>query len=216
MDVRVALNNNTEIDIEIQLAELKIWADRSLFYLSKMYTEQIEQGQGYDVLKKCVSISILNFDLFKGETEFYSRFHIMEDTRHILYTDKMEFHVIELPKLPTELKENASDILLWAKFINAEKKEEFDMLATKNPYIKSAYEQLQVISQDKQKRLEYETREKAIRDHNQLMFEARKQGQIDLIINCLKKGKTCEQLSEFLEIPLEEIKQIQDRYIFSK
>ena len=216
LDVRVSLNNNTEIDIEIQLAELKIWADRSLFYLSKMYTEQIEQGQGYDVLKKCVSISILNFDLFKGETEFYSRFHIIEDTRHILYTDKMEFHVIELPKLPTELKENASDILLWAKFINAEKKEEFDMLATKNPYIKSAYEQLQVISQDKQKRLEYETREKAIRDHNQLMFEARKQGQIDLIINCLKKGKTCEQVSEFLEIPLEEIKQIQESLDFTK
>ena len=86
----------------------------------------------------------------------------------------MEFHVIELP---TKLKENASDILLCAKFINAEKKEEFDMLATKNPYIKSAYEQLQVISQDKQKRLEYETREKAIRDYNQLMYEAEQHGE---------------------------------------
>ena len=110
LDVRVSLNNNTEIDIEIQLAELKIWANRSLFYLSKMYTDQIEQGQDYDVLKKCVSISILDFDLFRGETEFYSRFHIMEDTRHILYTDKMEFHVLELPKLPEELKEDSSDI----------------------------------------------------------------------------------------------------------
>ncbi len=224
LDVRILLNDNTEIDIEIQLAELKIWADRSLFYLSKMYTDQIEQGQGYDVLKKCVSISILNFDLFKGEMEFYSRFHITEDTRHFLYTDKMEFHVIELPKLPKELKEDSSDILLWAKFINAEKKEEFDVLASKNPYIDSAYHQLQIISQDKQKRLEYETREKAIRDHNQLMKEAElrgiqqgiQQGQMDLIISCLKKGKTCEQVSEFLEIPLEDIKQIQEKFYFTK
>ncbi len=220
LDVRVSLNNNTEIDIEIQLSELKVWADRSLFYLSKMYTEQIEQGQGYDVLKKCVSISILNFDLFKGETEFYSRFHIIEDTRHILYTDKMEFHVIELPKLPEELKEDSSDILLWAKFINAEKKEEFDMLATKNTYIESAYQQLQIISQDKQKRLEYETREKAIRDHNQLMKEAKKdgiqEGQTILIMNCLKKGKTCEQIAEFLEIPFEDVKQIQKNLHLTK
>ena len=220
LDVRVSLNNNTEIDIEIQLSELKVWADRSLFYLSKMYTEQIEQGQGYDVLKKCVSISILNFDLFKEETEFYSRFHIIEDTRHILYTDKMEFHVIELPKLPEELKEDSSDILLWAKFINAEKKEEFDMLATKNTYIESAYQQLQIISQDKQKRLEYETREKAIRDHNQLMKEARKdgiqEGQTILIMNCLKKGKTCEQIAEFLEIPFEDVKQIQKNLHLTK
>ena len=65
-----------------------------------------------------------------------------EDKRNTIYTDKMEFHVVELPKLPKELQEDRDDILLWAKFINAEKKEELDMLATKNPYIQSAYEQL--------------------------------------------------------------------------
>ena len=72
LDVRVSLNNNMEIDIEIQLSELRVWADRSLFYLSKMYAEQIKPGQTYDVFKKCVGISILNFDLFPKETEFYS------------------------------------------------------------------------------------------------------------------------------------------------
>ena len=50
------------------------------------------------------------------------------------------------------------------------------MLAQKNPYIESAYEHLQIISQDKEKRLAYEAREKAIRDHNQLMREAIEQG----------------------------------------
>ena len=65
-------------------------------------------------------------------------------------------------------------------------------------------------------KLEYETREKAIRDHNQLMKEARKQGQVDLIINCLKKGKTCEQRAEFLEIPFEDVKQIQKNLHLTK
>ena len=142
-----------------------------------MYVEQIEEGQQYDVFKRCVSISILDFTLFHDTDEFYSCFHLREDTRHTLYTDKMEFHVLELSKLPKELKEDTSDILLWAKFISAEREEEFDMLAIKNPYIKSAYEQLQVISQDKQKRLEYEAREKAIRDHNQMMYEAEQRGE---------------------------------------
>ena len=118
--------------------------------------EQIEAGDTYKVFKRCVSISLLNFTLFPDTEEFYSCFHLLEDTRHTLYTDKMEFHVLEFPKLPEELKEDSSDMLLWAKFINAEKKEEFDMLAEKNPYIQSAYKQLQIISQDKQKRLEYE------------------------------------------------------------
>ena len=155
---------------------LSVWADRALFYLAKMYTEQIRPGQNYSVFKKCVSISILDFTLFPDNTDFYSCFHIREDSRHTLYTDKMEFHVLELPKLPDKLKEDSGDILLWAKFINAERKEEFDMLAEKNTYIESAYEQLQVISQDKQKRLEYEAREKAILDYNQGIFEAEQRG----------------------------------------
>ena len=56
------------------------------------------------------------------------------------------------------------DILLWAKFLNAEKKEDFEMLAKENPYIQSAYEQLQIVSQDDTKRMEYEAREKELHD----------------------------------------------------
>lgn len=177
LDVRLLLNNASEIDIEIQLSQIKVWAERSLFYLAKIYTDQIAPGQSYKVFKKCINISILDFELFPDETEFYSCFHIREDTRSFIYTDKIEFHLIELPKLPKELKEDSSDIELWAKFINAERKEEFDMLAQKNPYIESAYERLQVISQDRQKRLEYEAREKAILDHNQMILEAEERGE---------------------------------------
>ena len=177
LDVRILMNSNTEIDIEIQLAPLRVWADRSLFYLAKMYTEQIRKGQDYTVFKKCVGISILDFELFQEDPEFYSCFHIREDTRHILYTDKLEFHVIELPKVPRVLKEDSEDLLLWAKFINAEREEEFVMLAERNPDIGSAYRQLQVISQDKEKRLEYEAREKALRDYNQLIVEAEARGE---------------------------------------
>ena len=162
--------------MEIQLTRLKVWANRALFYLAKMYADQISPKQNYGVFKKCVSISILDFKLFPEEEDFYSCFHIREDTRNFIYTDKMEFHVLELPKLPEELKEDCSNIELWAKFINAERKEDFDMLAQKDPYIKSAYEQLQVVSQDKEKRLEYEARQKAIWDYNQMVLEAEERG----------------------------------------
>lgn len=51
------------------------------------------------------------------------------------------------------------------------------MLAQKDQYIASAYEHLQVISQDKEKRLEYEARQKAILDYNQMMREAEERGE---------------------------------------
>ncbi len=204
LDVRVLLNNDTEIDVEIQLSELSIWPDRSLFYASKMFTEQIMQGQKYDIFKKCVSISILDFKLFKNETDFYSCFHIKEDTRNFIYTDKMEFHVIELPKLPDELKENCSSLELWAKFISAEAEEELDMIAKQDVYIQSAYDRLQIISQDKQKRLEYEAREKAIRDHNQFMYEAEQRGIEIGTDNSIKKlilaGLSTDMITEYLNV----------------
>ena len=138
------------------------------------------------MLKKCVSISILDFRLFENEPDFYSCFHIREDNRHFLYTDKMEFHVIELPKLPEELKEG-DNILAWAKFINAEHREEFEKLADRDKYFKAAYSHLQNISQDKEKRLEYEARQRAISDHNQYMLEAHERGREEGVVGVAKK-----------------------------
>ena len=176
LDVHLLLNDDTEIDIEIQLSKLDVWSDRALYYLSKMFGNQLSPGEGYRILYRCINISILDFRLFADSEEFYSVFGFYERRRHTRATDKMEFHVIELPKLPEKLEKNSSDLLLWAKFISAEKKEEFEMLSGKNASIDKAYERLQVISLDRQKRMEYEAREKAVRDYNEMMMESRESG----------------------------------------
>ena len=70
------------------------------------------------------------------------------------------------------------------------------MLAEKNPYIGSAYQHLQLISQDKQKRLEYEAREKAVRDYNQGMLEAREEGLQEGMEKGIEQGT--EQLGKLI------------------
>lgn len=207
LDVNVLMNDNTEIDIEIQLSEIKIWPERSTFYLAKKYVDQLKEGEPYSSLKKCVSISILDFKLFKNESSFYSRFHIAEDTRHFVYTDKVEFHVIELPKLPKEIQQNSSDLLLWAKFFASEKKEDFEMLAEMNNEINSAYRRLKVISQDDAKRQEYEARMKALRDYNQGMLEAEERGQKKLIESMLD-SIPMEQIARITKMSVSDIRNI--------
>ncbi len=168
LDVRVLLNNSTQMDIEIQVSPFPLWPERSLFYLAKMFTDQIEKGEGYERLEKCVHVGILDFILFGEDEEYYSCFHIREDLRNRLYTDKLEVHILELPKL----KKNdypETELLNWAKFMNAERQEEFEEMAEKDKYIEKAYEALKNISADDEKRLEYEAREKALRDYNYLM-----------------------------------------------
>ena len=64
LDVRVYMNSKEQIDMEIQIAYFEFWKERSLFYLSKMYTEQLKSGDDYNKLDKCIHIGILNFNLF--------------------------------------------------------------------------------------------------------------------------------------------------------
>ena len=45
------------------------------------------------------------------------------------------------------------------------------MIAKKNNYLKETYRQLDIISQDEQKRLEYTARQKALYDYNELVYE---------------------------------------------
>lgn len=164
-----------QLDLEIQLASFPLWPERSAFYLAKMYAGAIQKGQSYDVLPKCIHVGILDFLLFEEDEEYYSRFHLWEDTRRRMYTDKLEIHILELPKL-AKREYPQTELLKWANFFRAEKKEEFEMAAEGSSYIERAYERLTEISADDLKRLEYEAREKAIRDHSYLMNYNLKKG----------------------------------------
>ena len=92
-----------------------------------------------------------------------------------LYTDLMEIHMLELRKLPSEAQ-NEKGIIHWMRFLGGKKREEFEDMAKQDEYIGEAYEELKKLSLDDQKRLEYELRQKAIRDYNSQMNSALKQG----------------------------------------
>ena len=202
LDVRILMNDCTQIDVEIQIEVFKMWAERSLFYLSKMFKETIREGEDYDSIKRCIHISILDFVLFEGVEEFHSRFHLWEDNRRQLYSDKFEIHVVELPKLMKHNYPNNA-LLSWTRFLNAEKREEFEMAASEDEFVNKAYDRLMYISADEEKRLEYEAREKAIRDHNHLMKYSRLEGFEQGCADGFKQGKE-EGIKEGIEQGKEE------------
>ncbi|MCC8045059.1 MAG: hypothetical protein LIP12_06125 [Clostridiales bacterium] len=61
-------------------------------------------------------------------------------------------------------------------------------MANKNEYIGEAWETLMALSADERKRLEYEAREKAIRDHKAAMSYARKEGEAKGMEIGIEKG----------------------------
>lgn len=177
LDVRVMLQDESQVDVEIQVIAYDYWAERSLFYLSKMYVDQIHEGEDYGQLKKCIHVGILDLKLFDDE-EYYSRFHIWEDNRRLQYSDKFEIHVLELPKLE-KYDYPETELLKWARFFNATDKEELEMAAEGNEYTQKAYDRLVELSADEEKRMEYEERKKALRDYQHMMNSGWRQGVSD-------------------------------------
>ena len=64
--------------------------------------------------------------------------------------------------------------MIW--FFSSKNKEEFQNIAKTNEYLDEAYNTLLNLSADEKKRLEYEAREKALKDYNTQISSAEKRG----------------------------------------
>ena len=194
----------------MQNAFFAFWPNRVLFSLGKMYTSQLKEGEGYENLKQCVHVSILNFIHFPDDNICFRAISFCEEGTGKIYTDKMKIYVLELPKLPPEQK-NEKDIIRWMRFLRAKSRKEFEKMAERDEYIQEAYEALKRMSADEKKRLEYEAREKALRDYNTQMYSAEKRGiEAGMKIGekrMLEQAKRTVQVLKEMGMPMEQIVQ---------
>ena len=175
LDVLVELEDETKMNMELQVSYFECWINRVLFYLSKIYSGQIRKGEEYDRLHRCIHVGILDFIHFSQDKKCFRKLAFCDVETGEQYTDLMEMYVLELKKLPPE-DLNEKGIIRWMRFLGGKNREEFEDMAKKDEYIEEAYNELKKLSHDEQMRMEYELRQKAIRDHNMMMKTARKQG----------------------------------------
>ena len=223
LDVLVELEDGVKMNMEMQVPYFEYWANRVLFYVGKIYTGQIQKGDDYDKLQKCIHVSILDFIHFPQDNRCYRKITFCDVETGEQYTDLMELHVLELKKLPPK-DQNEDGVIRWMRFLGGKSRKEFEDMAEKDEYIKEAYEDLKKLSLDEQKRLEYEVRQRAIRDHNSQMKSAERRGEKRGIAigeelgsqNTLKRlvkanvesGKSLEEIAEFLGLDLSEVQRL--------
>lgn len=173
LDIRATIDNNVEVDIEIQVARTIYMPQRSLYYWSKIYCEQLESGEKYNKLKKTICINILDFNTL-DTNKYHSMFKIKENEENYVLTDLLEIHFLEMKKLD-EYKEN-DDLSQWVSFIKADSREVLDKMAKVNSNIDKAVNILTTMSQDKKARAEYLSREMALHDEATKIEEAMEEG----------------------------------------
>ena len=104
LDVKAVTSKNEIINIEIQLKNEYNMIQRSLYYWSKLYEEQLEEGDRYDKLCRTVCINILDFKYLKND-RFHNGYRLKEVETNEELTDLEEIHFIEIPKLSEDSDE---------------------------------------------------------------------------------------------------------------
>lgn len=176
LDVVATLNDSTKVNIEMQVKDYYNTVERSLFYGTGVYHENLQAGEDYIDIPQSISIWITNYNVF-DEGPIHERARLRRDYENILLTDRLELHYIQLPKFKQKCERISKKLEEWLTFFINENMEAIKMSDNEN--IKKAEEELEYLTGDEATRRLAYLREKAIRDEAAAMAKARKEGKAE-------------------------------------
>ena len=158
LDVLAILNDNTYVNVEMQVDDYKNTIERSIFYDSGIYHESLQKNQQFKKAKRTIGIWFLCYNIFE-EGSFHEVARLKRDYENILLTDKMEFHYIQLPKFREKCKRISNKLEEWLTFIVNENTEAIKMI--ENEYVQKAEDELEYINADEEERMRAKFRERS-------------------------------------------------------
>lgn len=221
LDVKVHTKSRI-INVEIQFLPIPEMKQRSVYFISKMITEQMAAGRNHSDIKRSVCIIITNYTFVPENDCYHNQFrHRTKDG--IEFTDLTEFNTLELNKLPPDM--DSTELWYWMKFIKAEKEEDLDMLAERSPQMRKAVGVLKELSADERTRMLYEEREIARRDYVSRIDGAKREGRnegrregrhegrnersVEIARNALRKNMPIDDIIDITGLTREEVEALQ-------
>lgn len=209
LDLKVCLNNEVIINIEMQVNDLGNWPERSLTYLCRSF-DCLRKGQDYIEVPTTIHIGILDFALPHLTPEFYSEFKMMNTRNHEIYSSKFILCVLNLKMTANiSLREEYGELYDWAVLFKTTEWSELKMLAEKNAYIADAVVTLHEMTAEEKIREQCEARERYNWDMAAAAEKGKREGrqegrqeeraQISELLICLAKDKRLEELTRIQE-----------------
>ena len=160
LDVKLTLNNDKVINIELQVYKQTHWINRSLLYWARTY-DNLKSGQDYSMLLPAYHIGILDFTLFENHPKFMAQYQIMDVEDGYLYSDKLCIKVLDLTQLEKAKQESETNkkLLKWASIFKAETLEELEQLASGEEVFENMVVTMKKLSEDEKIRMQCEARE---------------------------------------------------------
>ena len=210
VDVEVTDENGSRFLVEMQREPQDWFYERAIYYASHCILQQMPQGQDDFSFPPVYFIGIMDFALHNDPQRVMYRYALREDNNQELMTDSLHFIFLELPNCGRALTPQATvlDNFCFAlhnmQFLeerpDALRQEIFDLL----------FEAAEIATFTPEDKVKYEfemTTERDIR--NQIAF-ARKEKAKEMARNMLAKGYALEEIAEISELPIEQIRALQE------
>ena len=229
VDVLVENEKGELVIIEVQNTQEYDYFHRMLFGASKAITEHIKEGSAYAQVKKVISITINYFDLGQGKDYVYHGTTVfkgihkgdilgLSDKQIEVYQKKSvheiypEFWVIKTGKFRNRINDRLDEWIYFLK--NAEIKPSFSAKG-----LKEANEKLDAMNLPEKERKAYDkylrhlmsiaSRNHTIEiDAKEIIKKAKEEEQINTILKLHSKEKSAEEISDLLDLTLQEVKAI--------
>ena len=162
LDIKVKLNDNSIINLEMQVADLGNWQNRSLSYLCRTF-ETLQKGDDYNSVMPVTHIGFLDYDLFPEEKEFYSNNMLQNVKTGTIYNRNFCLRVLSLNQIELATEEDKRwHIDEWARLFKATTWEELKMIAEKDKVYSDAANSIYEQNSDETVRMMCEARREAI------------------------------------------------------
>lgn len=194
MDVRILLNHDRLINLEMQMGSLAFWPSRSLLYLCRLFSN-LDKGSDYGQILPSMHIGILPRSPFPDIDEFYSEYLMVNPKNLHIFTGNFSLCMLclnQLENVPEEAR--SSGLYSWAMMFSATTWEEIQMLARNSEAFKDTAATMYQLSAEEKIRLQCEARERYEHDQASLLWEGKKQG----IEQGVKQG--IEQLNKLAQL----------------
>jgi len=217
LDVRAVLSDGTKVNIEVQLRNKYNMDRRSLFYWSKLYSEDMKGGKDYKELPDTIAINIVNYD-FPSAGGVHTRFRLREvSDPSVELTSAMEIHFINMVRWR---KQRGKDLAVnplhrWLAWLDPKSPPELvEEVKRMDSAITSANERQTFVMRDDEVRELYEMRQKAEWDRiSEIKFaveEGKERRTVKIARNALVEGFSVEQVHKITGLDMKTVASLRD------
>ena len=192
VDVLAITDKGEKIDIEIQINDHNDIQKRTVFYASRMttnqVTKQVKLEERYRNIKTVIVIAILDFKIRLDDDKYFHGNILKDMIDNKIYTDVEQIYTLELPKIPAN--DDNKELWTWLKFLKSNNAEEIKELKNKIPEVDEAMSIYENFISNEELKSIAETREMKYKlDRNEWIAEGETKKAIEDVCTLVTKYK---------------------------